>query len=198
MPAKTPEPTTNTVIQATQLVEHAEPVQLACDTPDHVAGACGPATRWYVMTWVFAESALELFPPPALVPTDQLQFSAVFDTDGSSANNYVASPQYANDFWLGTDTQLAATYVNGRWSLRKTVGPSLTPMPTSAVLRARGSTLLWVIPASELGIVDGEIPAGFGVRTSLFRHGGDYGIGPPHDWSGDVDPPVDQALYALP
>jgi hypothetical protein len=198
VPAKAPEPTTNTVIQAAQLVEHDQAVTLDCDAPEWVAGECAEQqTQLYF--WIIIED--ESVPPGrarALAPNDQLQFSIVFDSDGSPANNYVPSPQYPSDFWRGTDTQFAANYANGIWTLRKTVGPSLTPMPTNATLFAHGSTLLWAVPASEAGIVDGDIPAGFGYRTSLFRHGGDYGINPPHDWSGDVDPPVDQPLYSLP
>jgi hypothetical protein len=31
-------------------------------------------------------------------------------------------------------------------------------------------------------------------RVTAFRHTGDYGMNPPHDWNGDVEPMVDVGL----
>ena len=34
-------------------------------------------------------------------------------------------------------------------------------------------------------------------RVTSFRHRGDYGLQPPHDWTGDIAPTVDEPLATV-
>jgi len=50
---------------------------------------------------------------------------------------------------------------------------------------------LLIIPASAFAVARPDF------RVEVFRHTGDCGMNPPHDWSGDVEPPVSLGLMKL-
>jgi hypothetical protein len=78
----------------------------------------------------------------------------------------------------------------GGWTMsaRDARGGTIMPMSTAARIWIRRNTVTLIAPASELGTT---MPP---YRVTAFRHTGDYGIDPPHDWSGDVEPTVAQGL----
>jgi hypothetical protein len=51
--------------------------------------------------------------------------------------------------------------------------------------------IMLVVPMTEF--VD-QSPS---YRVTSFRHRGDFGLNPPHDWSGDIVPTVDEGLVEL-
>lgn len=134
-------------------------------------------------------------PIPTADTTNHFQYGFVFDADGSAANNYQPSAQYANDFFKGTDRWYAAEYSPATgWKLN--VSDASGGGPVSVASNARliisGNTLLLLLPRSEVGV------AAPSFRLTAFRHKGDYGINPPHDWDGSVWPAVADALAPFP
>jgi hypothetical protein len=131
---------------------------------------------------------------PVTDPTRSFEYGFVFDADGNPANNFVADPNFPNDFFQGTDRW----YTFGRspsqnWGLgaRTAVNGNIQPVATGARVVMIGRTSILVVPRSEFGVPD---PA---VRFTAFGHSGFFGLdgGP---WSGDVQRPVDQPLYSVP
>lgn len=123
-------------------------------------------------------------------PQNIYQYGFVFDSDGDETNNYAASERFPNDFFDGTDLfyVLAYTPANG-WELTSTdVRGERKQIATGARAIINGNTIIMVIPAGEISL---ERPL---FRLTAFRHTGDYGINPPHDWDADVVPPVDEPL----
>lgn len=117
--------------------------------------------------------------------THRFQYGFVFDQDGNSANNYVPLPQFQGDYFRGTDKWYAVEYTpaNG-WTLKVTDarGGGFVQVPSAARAVISGKTIVLSVPASEFSVPD---PA---YRISSFRHSGDFGQNPPHDWSADYDP----------
>jgi len=124
---------------------------------------------------------------PFANPTRFYQYSAVFDHDGNTSNNYVPPAQFANDFWKGADLA---------FSLEKNPSSTLT----LKVFDMRDSVFLTLTTASR-AIYDGPVlifmfrqedfPSMVqypGYRTTAFSHEGSFGIPPPHIWSGSVRP----------
>jgi hypothetical protein len=129
------------------------------------------------------------------IPLDQtdwnVEFSAVFDADGNASNNYVADPAYPNDFFQDTDQWYVARYTPGvGWELAAStaVDSNIQSMTSAARVVFTGNAVLWIIPASELGVACPDW------RVTTFAHKGDYGINPPNEWSGRLEPPVSMGL----
>jgi hypothetical protein len=122
------------------------------------------------------------------------QYGFVFDRDNDPANNYVPPPQFANDFFKGTDQWYQAQY-NPRstgfsFGARRVSNNSSQIFPTTARLILNGATWFLIVPASEFSVPDPM------VRFTAFRHTGNFGL--TGDWDGDVQRPVDQPLWSLP
>lgn len=119
------------------------------------------------------------------------QYAVVFDSDDDPSNNYQAPPDYPNDFFHATDRWYVVTYAPGAgWSLDVSVARDgdVTPVASDARAVIEGRSIFLMIPPSELDV---ECPP---YRTTAFTHKGDYGLQPPHEWSGDVEPAVDAPL----
>lgn len=130
-------------------------------------------------------------PIPLADPANRYQYAFVFDEDGDVTNNYQPAPAYPSDFFKDTDRWYEALYVPGTgWTLKASNAKngSITPFPTNARIIIRDNAIVLVVPKSELAVPH---PA---YRITTFRHKGDYGINEPHDWDGDVEPPVAQGL----
>ena len=116
----------------------------------------------------------------------------MLDSDASPANNYVASPQFQDDFFQGTDRWYELGYAPATgWTLRCRVvgaGNSISTVPSAARAILSGDTLLLVVPRSELGVPNPPF------RATTFSHAGDFGQNPPYDWSGDPTPTVAEPL----
>jgi hypothetical protein len=130
---------------------------------------------------------------PLTDPVQHYQYGFVFDSDGNPANNYQASAQYPNDFFDDTDHWYVAEHTPATgWSLRVTDATGGAPTDVTAASRARiiliDHVLVLLVPAGELEVPDPRY------RVTAFRHTGDYGLTPPHDWDGYVEPPVSDGL----
>lgn len=128
---------------------------------------------------------------PIADAVNHYQYGFVFDSDGVAGNNYQPQPQYANDFFKGTDLWYAAEYTPAEgWRLRVTdaSGGGFVSIPSDARLIIQGNAMVLLVPTSELTVA---MPS---FRFSAFRHTGDYGLNPPYDWDGSVWPAVADGL----
>lgn len=140
---------------------------------------------------------------PLADPTNFYTYSFVFDTDGMATNDWVAGPAFPNDFFQGTDRWYEVAYDPSMgWELicsQVTDGASQTVMrgiPTAANAMIVENTITLVVPDSEIHLATKEF-ANAGVRFTAFRHSGDFGLQPPFDYSADVEPKVDEALFRI-
>lgn len=132
---------------------------------------------------------------PLADPANRYIYSFVFDADNVSANNYRAPPRYPKDFYDDTDRWYEASWVpGGAWVLTaKTArGGTVTQVPTAARLVLSRDTIFFIAPRSEFDVPKPKW------RFTAFRHKGDYGLNPPYDWNGDVEPPVGMPLFEVP
>lgn len=156
------------------------------------AGTTQPAGQ------VFAMHLVTAGPIPGADDTYLYEYGFVLDLDGQPGNNWVAASAYPNDFFQDTDRWYVVGYKPGTgWSLAVTDvlsdGTTAGVNNSSACAQIDGSRIDLVIPAGELD-PNVYLPA---YRVTAFAHTGDYGLQPPYDWSGDVEPPVAEGL-ALP
>jgi hypothetical protein len=130
-------------------------------------------------------------PVPLADPTNRYQYAFVFDEDGITTNNYQPSPAYPSDFFKDTDRWYEATYAPGTgWSLKASnaKNSNVTPASTNARIIVSANAIVLVVPKAEFSAPH---PA---YRITTFRHTGDYGTNPPHNWEGDLEPPVARGL----
>lgn len=129
--------------------------------------------------------------PISTAPKLYYQYGFALDADGITGNNYKASAQYPKDFFDGTDLWYQVTGAPGAGlSLKVTDARNggFQDVSSGARVLVIGDSLALLAPA-------GEIPSdSAGYRVTAFRHDGDYGMQPPHVWSGDVVPPVGAPL----
>jgi hypothetical protein len=129
---------------------------------------------------------------PLFDTTHHYQYGFVFDADGDPSNNYEADASYPDDFFAGTDRWYEAAYTpSAGWSLKATDATTFAPVQTSARIALVNDTVTLLVPASEM---TAESPR---YRVTAFEHKGDYGIAEPHDWKGDVEPPVAEGLSSF-
>jgi hypothetical protein len=130
---------------------------------------------------------------PVPVGDDELyeQYGFVFDQDGDTSNNFVASPSYPNDTYQGTDRWYQVLLSPGqapRLEALDATGGSLFPVASAARAVINDDVIMLMVPADEMLA---SCPA---FRMTAFTHHGDYGFEPPNFWAGDAEPPVDQPL----
>ncbi len=132
---------------------------------------------------------------PLADATNRYVYAFVFDSDGVSANNYRAPPNYPSDFYDDTDRWYEASWTpGGSWVLTaKTArGGTIMQVPTAARMVLSGDTLFFIAPRGEFDVATPKW------RFTAFRHKGDHGLNPPYDWNGDVEPPVGRPLFEFP
>jgi len=130
----------------------------------------------------------------------EYQFGFAFDADGDPTFNYTPPPEWWNDYFRGTDrwyrlTRDPSTVVLGsRWKLEAfdAIGSSFSPRQTAARVIIRDGVLLLLVPLSEFDV---DPPP---YRVTAFKHTGDFGVEPPHAWSGDYYPEIHEALATIP
>lgn len=123
--------------------------------------------------------------------TNHLEYAFVFDSDGNTANNWVGFPAFPNDFFIGSDRWYVAKYDPGSgWSIEVSTanGQTITPASSDARIFIRDNVLVLLVPASEMTVSQPNY------RVTAFRHTGDFGINPPHDWDGTIFPAVADGL----
>jgi hypothetical protein len=140
----------------------------------------------YLFVWLATNGTI-----PLASPTRTYQYGFVFDADGNAANDYVPAPAVANDFYGGTDRWYSVEYdpVAG-WRLIVTDARNnvFTVIPSGARAIIVDNAIGLFVPTSEFAV---DFPA---YRVTAFEHGGDFGIPPPNDWSGDLSPTVAEGL----
>jgi hypothetical protein len=132
--------------------------------------------------------------PPEADPVNHYQYAFVFDADGNTTNNYAPLPQYPADFFKDTDRWYELLYTPAAgWTTKVSTarGSTITPAQSDAQTFVVGSVIFLLVPASEFTT---QTPA---YRFTAFRHTGNYGLQPPHDFDGYVDPPVAMGLHAF-
>ncbi|MBW2537970.1 MAG: hypothetical protein JRI55_41175 [Deltaproteobacteria bacterium] len=152
------------------------------------AGAL-PAGDLLVLSSIMAQ------PVPLADAANYYQFGFVFDSDGNPTNNFQADPNYPNDFFKDTDLWYVASYApSGGWTLTVTDAKGGTPTATTSNARIiiNDNAIFLVAPASELAIAKPSF------RLTAFRHGGDSGFAPPHDWDGSLSTSVADPLTSYP
>ncbi len=130
-------------------------------------------------------------PIPLADPQRHFQYGFVFDSDGNTFNNYTPPAAFDNDFFRDTDRWYAVTYSpQAGWSLAVTdaTNGNLTAVASAARVIIRDNTMLLVVPVTEFAVPN---PA---YRVTSFAHNGDWGLNPPHTWSGDPTPTVHEPL----
>jgi hypothetical protein len=145
----------------------------------------GKAGRWFVIQTQLGADV------PLKDSVYSYQYGFVFDADDDPGNNYQADPRYADDYYQGTDRWYSAEYSpQAGWQLKVSDARNgqIRPVTSSARLVISGSTMSLFVPATEFSAVNP------GYRITAFRHKGDYGQMPPHDYSADTHPPVRMPL----
>ena len=129
-------------------------------------------------------------PIPLADDTWLIEYGFVFDADDDTGNNYEASPQFPNDFFQDTDRWYVARWTGTQWQLdvSTAVDSNIQPAASNARVVISGNSIMAIIPAAEF---ESSCPDW---RLTTFAHQGDYGINPPHNWSGRLEPPVDMGL----
>ena len=133
-------------------------------------------------------------PLPPADPTNHYQVAVVVDQDDNPADNYQPGAQFPDDFFKDSDLWFEADYAPGAgWTLKATDARNSTPKPvaTQARIIFHDNVVNFVIPAAEIQSASPKF------RITTFRHTGDFGLGPTHDWSGSIQPPVAMGLHAF-
>lgn len=119
-----------------------------------------------------------------------LEYSFVMDADGDTSNNYVPDPAFPNDFFQDTDRWYVARWDGSTWKLdvSTAVDSNIQPASSTARVIISGNTAILIATMDEF---DAACPRW---RVTTFAHTGDYGLNPPNDWGGALEPPVDKGL----
>jgi hypothetical protein len=113
-------------------------------------------------------------------------YAFVFDSDGRAENNYRAGSAFPNDFYDNTDVWYEVTRDGRGWllSVRQARGGSFAPLESAARAIVYRNTIMLLVPVAEFEVSHPPY------RMTSFWHRGDYGMNPPHNWSGVVLPAV--------
>ncbi|MEJ2607437.1 MAG: C13 family peptidase [Anaerolineales bacterium] len=117
---------------------------------------------------------------PIVEPEFLYVYSAVLDTDGDSANNFVADPYYDWDYYQGTDRWYTIAWdpYQHAWFMEVTnASAGYTTVASNARGAILGDLVIFLIPADEISV---QQP---GYRLTAFAHKGYYA---PANSSGDV------------
>lgn len=124
--------------------------------------------------------SMTLAAPPASDGSASIHtYDLVFDSDGLAANDFRFNPPFEWDFFQGTDRWYHLVRRDDAWIVELSVfdGRQATPDETGARVVVDGTTVVWLIPGSELD------PAAARWRASAFRHDGNF---TPDESAGDV------------
>jgi len=133
-------------------------------------------------------------------PTLLFEYAFVFDADGVDSNDYT-EPNV--NYYTGTDRWYEMTYTNAQgWRLRVYTATSsiltaeiehtITEVESAARVIMSENAMLLLVPADEFETSEPDY------RVTAFIHDGDFGIPPPHSWSGNPEPRVVEGLQAYP
>lgn len=180
-------------------------IDISVDAAEYLFGTggrypCGMGTGGYTLCGglpfpagparVFVVDYDATLPPPS--SGYHYQYGFVFDADGNTTNNYAAPSSFPMDLFDNTDVWFEAKLdaTSMAWSFSSTLARngSLASQQTAARTIINGNSMIFVVPGSEFEV---SVP---GYRVTAFRHRGDFGIDPPHDFNGDVYPRVGLAL----
>ena len=121
-----------------------------------------------------------------------LHYGFAFDANGDPTDDYTPSPSYPNDWYQGTDRAYELHFLPG-WGFdmgaRLADNSFQTPLATNARIVIADDVLALVMSADEV-----DVEAG-GFRVTAMSENGDWGFSSP--WTGDVEPPVADGLFAL-
>jgi hypothetical protein len=129
---------------------------------------------------------------PLSSPGNVYQFAFVFDEDGLPENNYTTSD---NDFFNDTDRWYEVLYDQASgWTLKvsNASNSAITETSSSARVILSANAMVLVVPRAEFSVPEPSF------RVTAFCHTGDFGFPEPHNWSGDLEPPVAQGLMPFP
>lgn len=122
------------------------------------------------------------------------QIGFVFDVDDDPSNNYLPPPEFSHDFFENTDLWYVADYAPATgWSISVSDARNgeVVPLSSEARIVFDGTVVALIVPTDELG----DTPPPF--RMTTFRHTGDFGVNPPHDWDASVSPPQHEPLHRI-
>lgn len=105
------------------------------------------------------------------------------------------TPRFPNDFFQGSDRWYEAKYAPGAgWTLTASDVRSNKPVAVSSAARVviKDNVMVLVVPTSEFKVPKPKY------RVTVFRHTGDFGINPPHNYGGSIWPAVADGLSAYP
>ncbi len=106
-------------------------------------------------------------------------------------NNFVPQPHLVNDVANGTDRLFELMSAGAQWDLviSKLDGGQPQAALRAARIVAMDNLIALVVSADAF---ESPEPA---FRLNVFSHQGDFGMDPPHNWAGDVEPPVSKGLF---
>ncbi|MHC4974361.1 MAG: hypothetical protein ACYTG3_18730 [Planctomycetota bacterium] len=134
----------------------------------------------------------DVIPVTSADPTVVYQYAFVFDSDGNTTNNYTTAD---NDFFNDTDKWYVMSYTDaGGWVLTVSTAFDGTIVEVASAARViiKDNAMTLLVPAGEFAVSDPNY------RVTAFCHNGDFGIPEPHNWSGDLHPPVADGLETFP
>lgn len=142
--------------------------------------AAPPAGQWVAVSMILGSFL------PEADPWNHYQYGFVFDSDGNNGNNWVPLPQFANDYFQGTDLWYTLDYSpSAGWQLNVRSSAKQASVVSAARVVIRENTLTLFVPADEF---DTATPT---FRLTSFRHAGDFGQNPPYNWFADYHPRLD-------
>ncbi len=126
-------------------------------------------------------------------PENYYQFGFVFDADRNEINNFDPHPNFPFDLYQNTDRWYSLEYspISGWQLIVSRARGSISRVNSAARVVIRDNVLTLAVPLSEFEV---ENPL---YRLTSYRHKGDFGLNPPFNWSGDLEPAVGQPLLEI-
>lgn len=146
---------------------------------------------WLLLSMVLAEDV------PLEDPEYSYQYGFAFDADGNTANNYEADPNFANDFYQGTDRWYTVKYFapdplfpdqEATWELHVVNArqEKVQFVYSAATALIKGNTIMLLAPLSEFDVPNP------GFRVTAYRQ-----TLVPFDWSADFHPELGEPLETV-